>query len=91
MAYTCAVKAYEATQKLHKLLALTILTSLQAIDFIPVEQAPITRKIHDYVRKEITFMENDELLYPKQEKVLEMVRDESLLYLLEENGIQFVV
>ena len=85
MAYTSATKAYKIMDKLQSLLALTILTSLQAIDLIDCGQAPVTKKIHDYVRKSITFMENDELLYPKIDRIIDMVKNEELITLLEES------
>ena len=72
-------------KKLKWLVALEYMVALQAVDFLkPLKQAPATAKIHDYLRKQIPFLEEDRYLYPDIEYLYDRISDESLLELVQQ-------
>ena len=80
MGYFAAKKAYQVADKLKWLVAIEYMVALQAVDFLkPLKQAPATAKLHDYLRKQIPFLEKDRYLYPDIEYIYDRISDGSLL------------
>jgi len=87
---TAARKLYLAVKKLEDIVSLTMLTALQAIDFLDEKLSPVTQAVHDEVRKTVTFMEEDDLMYVRIEAMKELVTNHTLLDLTQEMVGDFV-
>lgn len=85
MAYNAAKRAGEAVRKLQYMIAIDIMVALQAIDLrAPLKQGKATAKIHDYIREKIAFADKDRFFQPDIEYIKELVKDETLIHLMEE-------
>lgn len=77
---TAVRQLYEAVQKLRSMVSITMMTALQAIDLSDHKaMSPVTQKLHDDVRKTVTFMENDDLMYERIEAMESLVESNELL------------
>ncbi len=71
-----ARKALEVVTNAETVLAVELLCAMQALDLRkPLEPAPLTRKVHDLVRKDIAEWSEDRLMYPDIEKALSFIRN----------------
>lgn len=87
MAYNAAKRAGEAVKKLQYIIAIDIMVSLQAIDFLkPLKQGNATAKIHDFIRERVPFAEQDRFFYPDIEYIYTLVKDGTLVQLIEEES-----
>ena len=86
MAYYASKKAMKAVQKLQYMVALEIYVALQAIDFLkPLTPSPANKKILDYVRETVPFVENDRYLYPDIEYIYGQVQDCKFIDMIEDS------
>ena len=77
---TAARQLYQAVQKLRHMVSMTMMTALQAIDLRENRgMSPVTQKIHDEVRKTVSFMENDDMMYERIEAMEQLVSSCRLL------------
>ena len=77
---TAARQLYAAVQKLRRMVSMTMMTALQAIDLSDHKaMSPVTQKLHDDVRKTVTFMENDDMMYERIEAMEALVESNGLL------------
>jgi histidine ammonia-lyase len=85
MAYRAGQKSYEAALKLEHMAAIELMTALQAIDLRNENfaQAPVLKKIHDYVRKSIPVLDQDRYLYGDMEKIHEIIVEMDLIEIAE--------
>ena len=84
MAYYASKKAGACARKLQYVTAIEIYVALQAMDFLkPLEPSPVMGKVRDYIRKQVPFVENDRFLYPDIEYIYDLVRDSTLVDLVE--------
>lgn len=85
-AYFAAKKAFEATQKLQYIAAIELMVSMQALDFVKEEaaMAPITKKIHDYVRSSVSTVEEDRFYGDDIDCLFEMIHGGELVEKVEE-------
>lgn len=85
MAYNAAKRAGEAVRKLEYILAIDIMTSLQAIDLLkPLKQGKATARIHDFIRETVAFADEDRFFHPDIEYIYGLVKDGTLIKLMEE-------
>lgn len=85
MAYNSAVRACSAARKLEYVIAIDIMTALQAIDFLkPLKQSPALAKIHDYIRETVAFIDEDRFFQPDIETIFKMVRSGKLIDIMED-------
>ncbi|MCK5731886.1 MAG: histidine ammonia-lyase, partial [Tenericutes bacterium] len=69
-----ARKARQIIGNSEKVLAMELFTALQAVDFRDVSKmSPCTKKIYDVVRKGVSFIEEDVIMYKKIHKVQEII------------------
>jgi histidine ammonia-lyase len=84
MAYFASKKAGLAVKKLEYMVSIEYIVSLQAVDFLkPLKQSPALSKVHDYVRKTVPFIENDQYLHPYIEAVKDLVASGELVSVAE--------
>lgn len=87
MAFGAPVKAYDCMRKMNYIIAIEIGTMLQAIDFVKqntgLEQSPVLKAVYDRVREGVEFMEEDRFLYPDLEYIYNLVREGTLVDLVE--------
>ena len=84
MAYYASKKAGQAVRKLQYITAIEIYVALQAIDFLkPLEPSPALAKVRDFIRKKVSFVDNDRFLYPDIEYIFGLVQDGTLVDILE--------
>lgn len=78
MGTIAARKALDIANNTRDVLAMELLTSLQAVDFKnPSHLSSKTKAIYDYIRNEILFIDKDTIMYEKIHKVINMIeRDE---------------
>jgi len=51
-----------------------LFTALQAVDFRDVSKmSPCTKKIYDFIRKSVSFIEEDVIMYKKIHKVQDLI------------------
>ena len=85
MGTTAARKALAILENAQRVLGIELMAACQGISFRGEEKmSPITKKIYDFIRKEIPFVEQDIILYPELNKAYEMIRDESLYTVAKE-------
>lgn len=85
MGYNAAKRAGEAVRKLQYIVAIDIMVALQAIDLLkPLKQGECTGKIHDFIREKVAFADGDRVFYTDIECIFELVRDGSLVDLVED-------
>lgn len=85
MAYFASKKAGECMRKLQYMVGIEYYVALQAIDFLnPLKESPVLTKVHDFVRKEISFVDEDRYLYPDIEQFKEWVFEGVLTDIVEE-------
>ena len=85
MAYYASKKAGDCARKLQYVTAIEIYVALQAMDFLkPLEPAPVMAKVRDYIRQQVPFVENDRFLYPDMEYIYGLVKDSTLVDLVEQ-------
>ncbi len=81
---TAARQLYLAVQKLQRMVSMTMMTALQAIDLSEDQgMSPVTQMIHDEARKTVSFMENDDMMYERIEAMEELVASHRLLDLTQ--------
>lgn len=69
MGANAAVKTYKITQNLYRILAVELLTATQAMAFRhPVKTSPYLEKFINNFRTEVSFIENDRILYVDLQK-----------------------
>lgn len=87
MAYHASQKAYESSQKLTSIIAIELLTAVQAVDFVQKEtslnSSPALAHIHNLIREQIPFLEEDRYLYEDIEKMTTLMEELTLLKALE--------
>lgn len=85
MAYRSCQKAYEAAGKLQYMAAIEILTALQAVDLREdgLSQSPVLKKIHDFVRRLVPFLNEDRYLYADIEKLHDFIVEMDLIKIAE--------
>lgn len=86
-----ALKMRSVIEKLRHMISLTLLTALQAVDFIEEKMSPINRAIHDEVRKTVSFMENDDAIYQRIEEMERIVESGKLLEVAQELAGDFTI
>ena len=78
-------RAGEAVRKLQYIIAIDIMVSLQAIDMLkPLRQGKATAKLHDFIREKVAFADQDRFFYPDIEYIYTLVKDGTLIQLIEE-------
>lgn len=79
-----ARKAGEIIANAKKVVSMELLTALQAIDFSnPKDMSPKTKKIYEYIRKDIHFVEEDTMMYKMIHRIEAMIDEEAFLALLK--------
>jgi len=74
MGTIAARQAMEIIKNTENVLAMELFTGLQAIDFKdPSKMSKCTKKIYDFIRKEIPFIAEDTIMYKHIHKAQEMV------------------
>lgn len=84
-------KLHQAVKKLERMVSLTILTAMQALDFREYEMSPVTKKLYDEVRKTVSFMEDDDLMYLRIEEMERIVESHRLLEIAQDEIGEFTV
>lgn len=86
-----ARKLYRMVEKMERMISMTILTALQAVDFVGQDMSPVTRRLHDEVRRTVSFMENDDLMYLRIEEMERILKSHRLLEIAQEMAGDFTV
>ena len=82
MGTIAARKALDIAENTKTVLAMELLTALQAIDFRnPNLLSPKTKLIYDFIRQDINFVDEDIIMYQKIHKIKEMVDSKEFLNL----------
>ncbi|XMB72819.1 histidine ammonia-lyase [Mycoplasmatota bacterium WC30] len=70
-----ARKARQIIGNSEKVLAMELFTALQAVDFRDINKlSPCSKEIYNYVRKSVSFIEEDTIMYDKIHKVIELIK-----------------
>ena len=84
MGSIAAQKCYKIMQNLENVLAIELLTAAQAIEFLkPLKCGDGTEIIYKKIREVVSPLKDDRVLYDDIKKVLQLVKDNSLLNFVE--------
>lgn len=84
MAYFASKKAYDISKKLEYILAIEMMTELQALDFInDMKQSSVTQAVYDLVRIDVPTVEEDRHFYPDIESIKTLIHDGTLVKCVE--------
>jgi histidine ammonia-lyase len=84
-AYSAAVKAYRISNKLIYVIAIELMSALQAIDFHGVERSSVsTRAAHRLIRSEVRFFAEDRFFQPEIEFINRKVTGGEILAVASE-------
>lgn len=76
MGANAAVKIYDIIHNIYRILAIELLTASQALEFRkPLRTSPYLEKIIDNFRSEVSFIENDRILYTDLHKTEQFLKD----------------
>lgn len=75
---SAARKLVKVTGKLRSLVALTMMTAVQALDFIDLPASDVNEAARKEIRRSVTFMDHDDRMYERIEK-MERVIDSGVL------------
>lgn len=84
-------KLHDAVSKLNTLITYTMMTALQALDFRTKDMGTLSQKVFDEARKTVTFMEEDDLMYPRIEAMEALVASNKLLDIAQETVGDFTL
>lgn len=88
MGSIAAQKCYKIMQNLQSVLAIELLTAAQAVEFHkPLKCGDGTGAAYDKIREVIPPMETDRVIYDDVQKVLSLIKDDSLLKAVEEKVV----
>lgn len=86
-----ANKLLQITEKLCNMVALTMMTALQAVDFIDLSLSPVMQLVHDEVRRTVSFMENDDMIYLRIEAMEEIIHNATILEIVQQELGEFTI
>lgn len=85
MGSIAAQKCYKIMQNLQSVLAIELLTAAQALEFLkPLKCGEGTSIAYDTIRKTVDSMDEDRILYNDVQKILQLVKDDSILKAVEQ-------
>ncbi|HVI40005.1 MAG TPA: aromatic amino acid ammonia-lyase [Anaerovoracaceae bacterium] len=85
MAYFASKKAYDVSEKLEYILAIEIMTEIQALDFVKdMKLSTATQAVYDLVRKEVPAVDEDRHFYPDIEYIKGLIHDGTLVECVED-------
>jgi histidine ammonia-lyase len=69
-----ARKARQVIANSQKVLAMELFTGLQAVDFRDINKmCPKTKAVYNYIRKDVSFIEEDTIMYKKIHKIIDLI------------------
>ena len=78
-----ARKAAEIIDNAYKVVSMELLTALQAVEFNnPQKLSSKTKKIYDYLRKNLPFIEDDVIMYEKIHKIESLVKSKEFILMI---------
>jgi len=79
MGANAATKGYKILKNLEKILAIELMHATQAVEFRrPLKSSNLIEKIIADFRKEVSYVEEDEIMYPKIQKSIDFINTYSL-------------
>lgn len=85
LAYFASKKAYEVSKKLEYIIAIEIMTEIQALDFMKtMKPSTITQVVYDLVREKVPMVDEDRHFYPDIQNIKEMIHEGILLKSVED-------
>lgn len=79
MGANAAIKLYKVVLNTERVLAIELFNAAQALDFRrPLKSSPAVEALHDSYRKVVSFIVDDEVMYPHIAKSVEFLRGEKL-------------
>ena len=86
-----ARKLVKIAEKLENIINLTILTALQAVDFVEGKMSPMNKELYDEIRRTVSFMENDDRIYERIEEMHRILKSGKLLEICENHAGPFPI
>ncbi|WP_097027103.1 HAL/PAL/TAL family ammonia-lyase [Clostridium peptidivorans] len=85
LAYFASKKAYQVSKKLEYILAIEIMTEIQALDFIEdMKPSTVTKAVYDLVREKVPPVDQDRHFYPDIEYIKDLIHDGTLVKCVED-------
>ena len=76
MGANAATKCFKVIENVEKLLGIELLNAAQALEFRrPLESSPKLEKLHADLRKEVSFIDDDKVMYTEMKKAIEFVKN----------------
>lgn len=84
LAYNASKKAGDIANKLQYMVAIEIMTAIQAIDLLkPLNPSPVNKKVRDFIREKVKFLDKDRYIYSDIEYIYEFVKEMDLIEIVE--------
>jgi len=83
-AYHAAKKAYELTKKLEYIVAIEIMTAVQALEFqSPLKPSMVSQKVVELIRSEVPFVTDDRSFHQDIEFILKQMQEGKMVEIVE--------
>jgi histidine ammonia-lyase len=83
-AYYAAKKGYELSKKLEYILAIELMTAVQALHFhFPLKPSPVSSKVYELIRSKVPFVSEDRYFYPDIQSILQQVQEGEIVKAVE--------
>jgi histidine ammonia-lyase len=84
-AYLASRKAYQISKKVEYIVAIELMTAVQALDFHrPLKPSPVTEKVHHFIRSKVPMVNEDRYFYPDIEKIYNDIHEGEIVRIVEE-------
>ncbi|NRD79784.1 histidine ammonia-lyase [Bacillus sp. BRMEA1] len=83
-AYPAAKKVYELTKKLEYIIAIELMTAVQALDFhSSLKPSTVSQKVVELIRSEVPFVDEDRYFYQDIEFILKQIHEGEIVRIVE--------
>ena len=84
LAYFASKKAYQVSKKLEYIIAIEIMTEIQALDFIKdLKPSTATQAVYDLVRETVPVVDEDRHFYPDIQQINKLIHEGTLIRRVE--------
>ncbi|WP_261301465.1 histidine ammonia-lyase [Paenibacillus andongensis] len=84
-AYNASRKAYQISKKLTYMLAIELMTAVQALDFHrPLNPSPVIAEVYQLIRSKVPAVEEDRFLYPDMLTIYQQIHEGDIVKVVED-------
>ncbi|MCY9667163.1 histidine ammonia-lyase [Paenibacillus alginolyticus] len=84
-AYAASKKAYQISKKLSYMLAIELMTAVQALDFHrPMKSSPVIEQVYNLIRTQVPTVEEDRFFYPDIVTIYHQIHEGDIVKVVED-------